>query len=133
MLKVICMKRSVLIALLFFFIGSGPLAAQFIPFDNYSVTEALERKRLPGNFINDIEQDQLGYLWLGTQAGAIRYDGYNFDPLTVQNGLPDNEVTDIFIDSRNRVWIATLNGDVYGRLLAHSSRSSLNSWVSASM
>ncbi|MEM7369528.1 MAG: two-component regulator propeller domain-containing protein [Bacteroidota bacterium] len=33
---------------------------------------------LPTGYVNDIHQDERGFLWLCTWEGLIRYDGYNF-------------------------------------------------------
>lgn len=81
------------------------LNAQIIPFQNYTV-----KNGLPSNIIYDIEQDHLGYLWLATQVGAVKFDGYNFTSYTVNEGMPDNYVMDVFIDSKNTIWFATESG-----------------------
>ncbi len=81
--------------------------AQIIPFDNYTVTNI---NGLPSNYIFDIEQDHLGYLWLATQNGAVKFDGYNFTSYTIDDGMPANCVIDILIDSKKKIWFATESG-----------------------
>jgi ligand-binding sensor domain-containing protein/serine phosphatase RsbU (regulator of sigma subunit) len=108
MVKASFMRKTLLTGLLVMVLYTA--YPQYIPFDNYTVTEESERKRLPANVIMDIEQDKAGYLWLATQVGAIQFDGYGFRSISITEGLPDNNVYDIFIDSRNRVWIASESG-----------------------
>ena len=99
------MRKFLIITLFCFNAAYFPAYAQYIPFDNYLVSNGL-----PSNFIADIEQDHQGYLWLATQAGAVKFDGYNFDVYTIAQGLPDNNIYDIFIDSKDRIWLATESG-----------------------
>jgi sensor histidine kinase YesM len=42
-------------------------------FQNFSISNGLQ-----SNSINDIIQDEIGYLWLATDKGLIRFDGYHF-------------------------------------------------------
>ncbi|MEM6270607.1 MAG: hypothetical protein AAF998_14295 [Bacteroidota bacterium] len=37
-------------------------------------------------------QDCTGFLWFGTDRGAVRYDGYEFRLFSTDEGLPDNTV-----------------------------------------
>jgi signal transduction histidine kinase/ligand-binding sensor domain-containing protein len=37
---------------------------------------------LPGNEVNDLVQDQNGYLWLATIGGLVRFDGVTFKPFS---------------------------------------------------
>ncbi|MEO8225726.1 MAG: two-component regulator propeller domain-containing protein, partial [Gammaproteobacteria bacterium] len=49
---------------------------------------------LPQNSVLGIAQGSDGYLWLGTEAGLVRFDGVSFTTFTSANtsGLEDNYV-----------------------------------------
>ncbi len=80
---------------------------------------------LSTNSIWVIEQDQEGFIWLGTNSdgnaslGALdKYDGYSFknyrsnkeNPASIHGG----NAQDIYQDKQNRIWIFTVNGlDIY--------------------
>ncbi len=69
---------------------------------------------LPENSVTCILQDHLGYLWLGTQNGLVRYDGYSMkvfkqdknDSSSISNG----DISAIYEDKNNTLWVGTLNG-----------------------
>lgn len=69
----------------------------------------------PGGFalkaISSITQDKLGYVWMGTRQGLIRYDSEKtkwFIPsLNDSTSLPSGEVNDVYTDRNNNIWIAT--------------------------
>lgn len=54
------------------------------------------------------EQDEEGFIWIGTNAGINRYDGYELRkyplPLNTGNGLSSNRIRDLYVDSGNRLW-----------------------------
>src|SRR4051812_45657418 len=59
--------------------------------------------------VNAVRRDAMGYLWVGTDNGLMRYDGYQY---TVFNNNPDdphslsaNLVQSFLIDSEGRLWI----------------------------
>ena len=61
-----------------------------------------------------IAQDQLGYMWFGTQEGLSRYDGSQFetflhDPYDL-NSISNDWIWDLLVDDRGDIWIATLGG-----------------------
>jgi len=69
---------------------------------------------LPENSVICVLQDHLGYLWLGTQNGLVRYDGYN---MTVYQPDPedslsisDRTVRTIYEDKSRTLWIGTDDG-----------------------
>ncbi len=69
---------------------------------------------LPENSIKCILQDHLGYLWLGTQNGLVKYDGYN---MTVYQPDPDDslsisdrQIITIYEDRSRTLWIGTAYG-----------------------
>jgi len=59
---------------------------------------------LPQNGILAIAQGRDGYLWLGTEAGLVRFDGVSFTTFTTANtsALKDNYISAVTIDSSQR-------------------------------
>jgi len=69
-----------------------------------------ERHELSGPVINDIEQDNDGFIWIATQDGLNKYDGqkvtkYKHQPQD-ENSLPSGWIVDIFSDSEGNLWVA---------------------------
>jgi signal transduction histidine kinase/ligand-binding sensor domain-containing protein/DNA-binding response OmpR family regulator len=69
---------------------------------------------LPNSSITSILQDHLGYLWLGTENGLVKYDGYStkiFQPdENDSNCISGRGIVTIYEDKNNTLWIGTLNG-----------------------
>ena len=72
----------------------------------------------PGGFsfqaVNIIKQDMMGYIWLGSSDGLIRYDSkevirFVHEP-TKRESLPSNRISGIAVDQENNIWISTDNG-----------------------
>ena len=59
---------------------------------------------LPQNGILAIAQGRDGYLWLGTEAGLVRFDGVTFTTFTTAttSALKDNYVSAVMVDSSQR-------------------------------
>jgi len=78
-------------------------------FEHFTVADGL-----PENSIVCILQDHLGYLWLGTQNGLVRYDGYNMkvyqpdadDSLSISS----RRIVSIYEDKSGNLWVGTLKG-----------------------
>ncbi len=67
---------------------------------------------LSHNFINDIKQDSLGFIWIATIDGLNRYDGNNFVQFKEQlesptRGLANNYIQQLAIKNSNELVIAT--------------------------
>jgi ligand-binding sensor domain-containing protein/signal transduction histidine kinase len=68
--------------------------------------------------ITGIVQDDLGFLWIGTDDGLKRYDGYRIrdyrhDPKD-PNSLPDSYIVALFKDRSGKLWVASgRNLDIY--------------------
>jgi signal transduction histidine kinase/ligand-binding sensor domain-containing protein len=83
--------------------------------------EVLSFSRLPGFSqltslnVNCMEQDQNGYIWIGTRDGLNRFDGYSINAYRSFNGpsevgLIGNQVDYLVVDHQNRIWVSTPYG-----------------------
>jgi ligand-binding sensor domain-containing protein len=72
---------------------------------NYSVLDGL-----PDNYIQTMEFDNKGNLWIGTSVGAACFDGKRWQTYTIYEGLPDNNVQCIAIEKNGTIWFATYGG-----------------------
>ena len=83
------------------------LFAQQYHFDNYSVKEGLAQSS-----VYAIEQDESGFLWLGTASGLSRFNGNEFVNYSTEHGLADGAVKVIHIDSLGVIWLGHVDGGV---------------------
>ena len=59
-----------------------------------------------------VAQTQDGFLWIGTDAGLIRFDGVRFTRWEAPAGsrLPDDRIINLLGASDGSLWIGTANG-----------------------
>jgi len=69
-------------------------------------------KGLIDNYVYNIQQDDNGYLWLGTGGGICRFDGFNFSGTFSGDSLSVSIVDKSFKDSRGRLWFGFRDGSV---------------------
>ena len=62
---------------------------------------------LPRNITTCFEQDQYGYLWIGTTNGIARYDGKNFYSYKELTGI---KIIYLLYDSHHTLWVASADG-----------------------
>jgi len=91
------MKKIILILLSFFTISSS-FGQQYYS-RNYDINSGL-----PSNTIYDIYKDSRGFLWLGTDAGLVKFDGKSFTVFTTQNGLCGNKIITITESADGNIW-----------------------------
>ena len=62
-------------------------------------------------------QDLDGFIWIGTQDGAVKYDGYKIKRYSTENSrLSNNMVMEIYQDKEGLIWIGTKDGlNVYDK------------------
>jgi diguanylate cyclase (GGDEF)-like protein/PAS domain S-box-containing protein len=69
---------------------------------------------LPQESVTAMLQDGHGFLWLGTQAGLVRYDGYRVITYRADSADPqalaDNWVTALHVDAQGRLWVGSRGG-----------------------
>ena len=76
-----------------------------VPYVNYGADDGL-----PQEDIFSIFQDAKGYMWFGTNSGAVRYNGREMKVFNEDQGLPGNSVRDIQQDSSGTMYFATTSG-----------------------
>lgn len=78
-------------------------------FRSFSVSDGLSQSTG-----QDILQDSLGHLWIGTQDGLNRLTGNGFRVYRREEGNPrslsNNVIMELFEDSRKTLWIGTFQG-----------------------
>ncbi len=111
-------KALALLALLV--AGSFPAQAQAADdAPTYALTVwAAETGASPGD-VFAITQDLGGYLWLGTQAGLVRFDGSRFVPWTDGGGAPVPGPVLALVTARDRSLWAGGSGSIY-RVRGHA-------------
>ncbi len=78
-------------------------------FDHLSIADGL-----PDDGLTCIAQDSLGFIWIGTRNGLVKYDGYDF--VVYKNigndstSILGNSILQIFADKYNDIWIGTNKG-----------------------
>lgn len=67
---------------------------------------------LPHDITYGLFQDSLGYIWIGTDNGLVKYDGNEFKTFTIKEGLRSNYVIDINETKDNKIVIGMWGGGV---------------------
>jgi len=67
---------------------------------------------LPQDTVQAIAQTRDGFLWLGTEAGLVRFDGVNFAVFDEHSrpALPSGDIRCLLAASDGALWIGTSNG-----------------------
>lgn len=72
-----------------------------------------QRELVAGNYTTFCN-DASGFLWIGTDAGLLRFDGNHSDVYRNEESdscsLSDNKIVSLFSDSRGNTWVGTVNG-----------------------
>jgi two-component sensor histidine kinase len=108
-------KLSLLIILICF--AWVPLIAQEDSADFHHFTTA---DGLPSNNIYSVIKDRLGYIWMATDNGVVKYNGSSFRIFNTNDGLSSNDVWRVYEDKSGRIWLLTnsyyigyISGDTY--------------------
>ncbi len=100
-------KRKTL-GILFFFIVSVNSYCQ-----NYFLKTYGQREGLFAQTVFEIEQDDMGFLWIGTEAGLFRFDGYKVEKFGRSRGISDPSIFRIIKDNSGDLWFSGFSGDVF--------------------
>ncbi len=103
------MRHKLLI--LIFTLSINPLFGQL---NNIRFRQISPQGGFARDAIYSIAQDKLGYIWMGTRQGLIKYDTENttlFTPLPNDtSSLPSEIINSVFTDNENNVWVVTAKG-----------------------
>ena len=79
--------------------------AQSYQFTSYGLDEGMF-----DNFTYTINQDEQGFLWIGTGLGLVRFDGQVFENEFKGDSIPGSIAHASLLDSRGRLWFGFENG-----------------------
>ena len=83
-------------------LGSGMQAQEL----KWKVRHVSIEHGLSNRFVNSITQDDLGFIWVGTNFGLNRYDGHHFDVFTKESSaLQSNTIFGLLVDHRKKLWV----------------------------
>ncbi len=87
------------------------LAVRLAPAQEYTFRSYV---RGLGNLsVNALDEDDQGFIWVGTESGLFRFDGVNFTRFGRESGLPGGFILGIDHDILGRLWVATHDGLAY--------------------
>ena len=79
-------RKYIFFVVLFFIVN--------IDAQEYSIENLTTKDGLPSNIVYDIQQDEIGYLWIATEKGLAKFDGDHFSFINKQ------KTSTIFIDGQ---------------------------------
>ncbi|MFK7772064.1 MAG: two-component regulator propeller domain-containing protein [Saprospiraceae bacterium] len=98
-----------LLPILFVILINSFLSAQNYTFQHVTVADGL-----PENSVMAMIQDHLGFLWLGTQEGLVKYDGQNMTIFKYEQADSvknwNNSILTLKEDRQGNLWVGTLEG-----------------------
>ena len=82
------------------------------PLSGYAVTAWTDADGRPFGAVYSIVQDTDGYLWIGTNAGLLRFDGTRFTHWEAigEGSLPNTPVTALCLAADGTLWVGLTNG-----------------------
>jgi serine phosphatase RsbU (regulator of sigma subunit)/ligand-binding sensor domain-containing protein len=83
--------------------------------ENSSLVTFTEKDGIPSNSITSVIQDHLGFIWISTSNGLLKYDGYKFQRYDLNHFHPHTST--VFEDSELNLWIGVVGGVIkYNRI-----------------
>jgi len=67
---------------------------------------------LPSNHIYTTATDHLGYLWIATPKGVVRYNGYDYTVFDMSKGLPTDDNWFLTEDRAGRMWLCNASHEL---------------------
>lgn len=86
----------------------GLLPGQIYRFINYGTD-----KNIPSGFVYTLNQDNSGFLWVGTGSGISKFDGFRFYPITFPDSAAGRYPTASLKDKNGIIWFGCNDGKVF--------------------
>lgn len=83
------------------------LHGQSYQFSKYGIENGL-----PQQYVYSINQDNNGFIWVGTGEGISKFDGIEFETYTAEDGLSENFITCSSQRQKNIIWLGHNKGGV---------------------
>lgn len=81
--------------------------SQSYQFNKYSLDDGL-----PQQYVYSLNQDEKGFIWVGTGEGIAKFDGVEFKNYTTENGLAENFVACSDQKEKNTIWLGHNKGGI---------------------
>ncbi len=81
--------------------------AERLPIKSYDAADGLA-----SSYINHVDRDSHGFIWISTRNGLSRFDGYRFVTYNTEQGLSASNINDLLESHDGTYWIATNGGGV---------------------
>lgn len=107
-MRFICKKLIVLSTLVCLFLSSELSSGQTFRFRNYGT-----ENNLPGEVVYTLNQDNDGYLWVGTAEGLSRFDGFDFFRVLFPDSLEGRYPTSSMKDKGGILWFGFNDGSLF--------------------
>src|ERR1700733_13383084 len=82
------------------------------PFAEFGRQSWVMENGLPQNSVHALAQTRDGFLWLGTEAGLVRFDGVGFAVLdrSSKPALPNSDIRCLLAGKDGSLWVGTAEG-----------------------
>ena len=110
------MTRFVCLVLVYFCTLHSGKAAEFdASLFSLPLSSVNANKNLANKEILKLEQDERGFIWLGTARGLFRFDGYDYKKITAANA--DVDISNIYVRSlyadKTQLWVGTMSSGLF--------------------
>ncbi len=67
---------------------------------------------LPSNNVYNLTIDHLGYLWIATDKGVVKYNGYNLMGFDLNKGFINKDTWNLYEDKKGRMWLFSISDNL---------------------
>src|SRR5690242_13099491 len=78
-----------------------------------SFTRFTTKDGLLSDEIYNLHQDKLGYIWIFTNYGVLKYNSVEFKPVLKNLPFSESFIYSIYENSEGRKWVANSNAKIY--------------------
>lgn len=110
------MRTLVILIIALLAMGKHAIAASIFAQGDLYFESVADHRDIPDGIVTSLGQDSQGFIWIGTQQGAVRYDGYQFTPFRHtpgdRNSLAGNYIRTIWNAPDGKIWFGTFSDGI---------------------